>query len=72
MFFETPKTIDFTGYTGDNIPKTYSSNTENVLYNLQAALGKMFHRFSTNHLVANSRKCYLLTSSKTPVDVHYF
>ena len=30
----------------------------------------MFHRFSTNNLVANAGKCHLLTSSNTPVDIH--
>ena len=30
----------------------------------------MFHWFSTNHLTANAGKCHLLTSSKTPVDMH--
>ena len=30
----------------------------------------MFHRFSTNHFVANAGKCHLLTWSKTPVDIH--
>ena len=30
----------------------------------------MFHWFSTNNLVANAGKCHLLTSSKTPVDIH--
>ena len=30
----------------------------------------MFHRFSTNHFVANAGKCHLLTRSKTPVDMH--
>ena len=36
--------------------------------NLQEALEKLFHWFSTNHLVANAGKCHLLTSSKKPVD----
>ena len=70
MFFETPANIDFAGYPDDNIPYTYSSNIENVLDNLQGASEKMFHWFSTNHLVANAGKYHLLTSSKTPVDIH--
>ena len=37
---------------------------------LQGALEKMFYWFSTNNLVANADKCHLLTSSKTPVDIH--
>ena len=70
MFFETPANIDFSGYADDNTPYTYSSNIKNVLDNLQGALEKMFHWFSTNHMVANGGKCHLLTSSKTPVDIH--
>ena len=70
MFYETPANIDFAGYADDNTPYTYSSNVENVLDNLQGAFEKMFHWFSTNHLVANAGKCHLLTSSKTPVDVY--
>ena len=46
------------------------SNIENVLDNLQEVLEKMFHWFSTNHLVANAGKSHLLTSSKMPVDIH--
>ena len=66
--FETPANIGF-GYADNNSPYTYSSNIENVLDNLQGTLEKMFHWFSTNDLVANAEKCYLLTSSKTPVDI---
>ena len=72
MFFETPANIDFAGYEDANTPYTYSSNIENVLDNLQGALEKMFHWFSTNNLVANAGKCHLLTSSKTPVDIHIY
>ena len=70
MFFEKPANIDFPGYADDNTPYTYSSNIKNVLDNLQGALEKMFHGFSTNNLVANAGKCHLLTSSKTPADMH--
>ena len=66
-----PANIDLTGYADDNIiPYILSSNKENVLNNLQGALQKVFHWFSTNHLVPNAGKCHLLTSSKTPVDIH--
>ena len=66
-----PANIDLTGYADDNIiPYILSSNKENVLNNLQGALQKVFHLFSTNHLVANAGKCHLLTSSKTLVDIH--
>ena len=41
-----------------------------MLENQQGALEKTFHWFSTNNLVANAGKCHLLTSSKTPVDIH--
>ena len=41
-----------------------------MLDNLQGALEKMVHWFSTNHLVANAGKCHLLTNSKTFVDIH--
>ena len=34
MFFETPKSIDFTGYADDSTPYTCSSNIEEVLENL--------------------------------------
>ena len=54
----------------DSTPYTYSSNIENVLDNLQGALEKMSHWFSTNHLVTNAGKCQLLASSKTLVDIH--
>ena len=70
MFFEMPANIDFAGYEDDNTPYAYSSNTKNVLDNLQGALEKIFHWFSTNHLVVNAGKCHLLTSPKTPVDIH--
>ena len=70
MFFETPANINSAGNADDNTPNTYSSNIENVLDNLQGALEKMFHWFSTNHLVANAGKCHLLTNSKAPVNIH--
>ena len=70
MFFETPANIDFAGYADDNSPYTYSANIKNMLDNLQGTLEKMFHWLSTNNLVTNARKCHLLTSSKTPVDIH--
>ena len=70
MFFETPANIDFAGYADDNTPYTYSSNIKNVLDNLQGALEKMFQWLSTNNLVANAKKYYLLTSSITPVDIN--
>ena len=41
-----------------------------MLDNLQGALGKMFHWFSTSHLVANAGKFHWLASSKTPLDIH--
>ena len=69
-FFETPANIDFAGYADDITPYTYSSNIKNVLDNLQGALEKMFQWFSTNNLVANAKKCHLLTSSITPVDIN--
>ena len=69
-FFETPANIDFAGYADDNTPYTYSSNIKNMLENQQGALEKTFHWFSTNTLVANAGKCHLLTSSKTPLDIH--
>ena len=70
MFFETRANIDLTGYADDNTPYTYSSNIKSLLENLPGVLEKMFHWFSTNNLVANAGKCHLLTSSKTPVDIH--
>ena len=70
MFFETAANIGFAGYADGNTPYTYSSNIENMLDNLQGALEKMFHWFSRSHLEANAGKCHLLTSSKTPVDIH--
>ena len=69
MFFEIPANIDFAGYADDNTPYIYFSNIKNVLDNLQGALEKMFQWFSTNNLVANAKKCHLLTSSITPVDI---
>ena len=41
-----------------------------MLDNLQGTLEKMFHWFPTNNLVTNAGKCHLLTSFKTPVDIH--
>ena len=64
MFFETPKNINFAGYADDNTLYTCSSNIEEVLENLQGALEQLFQWFSANHLVANTGKCHLLTSSK--------
>ena len=57
MFFETPANIDFAGYADGNTPYKYSSNIKSLLGNLQGALEKMFHWFSTNNLVANAEKC---------------
>ena len=54
MFFETPKSIDFTGYADDSTPYTCSSNIEEVLENLQGALEQFFQWFSANHVVANA------------------
>ena len=71
-FFETPANIDFAGYADNNTPYTYSSDIKNVLDNLQGSLEKMFHWLSKSNLVANAGKCHLLTSSKTPVDIHIF
>ena len=70
IFLETPANIDFVEYADDNTLYKYSSNIENVLDNLQGASEKMFHWFSTNYLIANAGKCHLLTSSKTPADIH--
>ena len=70
MFFESPVNIDFAGYADDNTRYTYSSNIKNVLDNLQGASHKIFHWFSANNQVANASKFHLLTSSKTPVDIH--
>ena len=42
MFFETPKNIDFAGYGDNNTPYQYSSNTEEVLKNLQGTLEQFF------------------------------
>ena len=64
MFFETSKNIDFAEYADDNTPYTCSSNTEEVLENLQGELEQLFQWFSANHLVANEGKCHLLTSFK--------
>ena len=69
MFFETLENIDLTEYADDNTPYTYSSKIDHVLTNLQGASGKLFSWFSGNHLVANSGKCHLLTSSNLPVDI---
>ena len=69
-FFTKPANIDFPEYADDNTPYTYSSNIENMLDNLQGALKKMFHWFSTNRLVANAGKLHLLTSPKTPVAIN--
>ena len=41
-----------------------------MLDNLQGTLEKMFHWFPANNLVTNAGKCHLLTSFKTPVDIH--
>ena len=41
-----------------------------MLDHLQGALENIFHWFLTNHLVGNAAKCHLLTSSKTPLDIH--
>ena len=60
----------FESRCGQNTSYTYSSNIKNVLDNLQGALEKMFQWFSTNNLVANAKKCHLLTSSITPVDIN--
>ena len=43
---------------------------ENVLANLQSALGKLFHWFSTNHFTPNTGKDYHLIISETPIDTH--
>ena len=56
IFFEPPSNIDFAGYVYDKTPFTYFSNIEKVLDNLQGTLGKTFHLFSTNHMVANAWK----------------
>ena len=37
---------------------------------LQGALENIFHWFLTNHLLANSGKCWCLASCKKPVDIH--
>ena len=71
-FFKRPANIDFGGYADNSTPYTYSSNMENVLDNLKGALEKMFHWFSRKNLVANAGKSHLLTSPKTPVDIHIF
>ena len=67
MFFETPKSIDFTGYADDSTPYTCSSNIEEVLENLQGALEQLFKWFSANQLVANAGNCHLLSSSKITI-----
>ena len=69
-FLVTPENTDFAGYVDDNTPYTYSSKIEHVLSNLQRASEKLFSWFSANHLVANTGKCHLLTSSNLPVHIH--
>ena len=69
IFFETQENIDFAGYADDNTPYTCSSKIQHVLTNLQGSSEKPFYWFSANHLVANSGKCHLLTSSNLPVDI---
>ena len=71
MFFETTENIDFARYADDNTPYTHSSKIEHVLTNLQGASEKLFSLFSANHLVANARKCHILTSSNLPVDIRF-
>ena len=66
MFF---KNIHFAGYADDNTPYIYSSKIEHVLTNLQGASEKLFYWFSANHLVANAKKCHLLTSSDLSVNI---
>ena len=69
MFFETPKNIVFAGYADDKTLYTYFSKIEHVLTNLQGGSEKLFSWFSANHLVANTGKCHLPTSSNLPVDI---
>ena len=40
-----------------------------TITNLQGPSEKLFRCFSTNHLVANAKKCHLLSSSNLPVDI---
>ena len=70
MFFELPRDIASAGYADGNTPYTYYSNLYTVLNNLQEATEKFFQWFSANYLVANADKCYLLTSSKTVIDIN--
>ena len=69
MFFETPQNIVFDGYADDKTLYTYFSKIEHVLTNLQGGSEKLFSWFSANHLVANTGKCHLPTSSNLPVDI---
>ena len=41
-----------------------------MFVNLQRALGKLLHWFSTNHFTPNTGKGYHLTISETPIDTH--
>ena len=69
---DTPANIDFVEYADGNTPYTYSSNIKNVPDNLQEALGKMFHWFSTNNLIANVGKCYLFNKLSNARRYTYF
>ena len=71
--FETPAYVDLTGYANENTPYVH------ILFKHRKrarqstrTIRKMFHWFSTYHMVAISGKCDLLTTFKTLADIHIF
>ena len=67
MFYEYEDS-DIENYTDDTTSYTCAPDTDTVIYKLQSASDKIFTWFKNNHMKANSAKCHLLLSSKTPTE----
>ena len=59
--------IDFACYADDNIPYTAGNMPEDLVESLKHSSEKLFEWFTYNQMKANTDKCHLLISIKTPI-----
>ena len=61
--------LDVASYTDDNMPYTFSSEREVELKKLRRYTINIFEWFYNNRLKSNARKCNLITSSTSPIEI---
>ena len=61
--------LDNISYADDNTPYTFPSERDVALKKLRSYTIKIFEWFHNNRLKSNARKCNLITSSTSPVEI---